>query len=296
MAETSGFELVCCYGTGQVISRRYRAALVALLLCSCAAQQGALPSAPSPAIATVAPGGGAPVAGAPATPAAPGTTIDKLEATHCSRRGFGCGSCVADGIWGTLWVEEDCTRHCDKICGSLSANSPNVSALASQFAGPNLLEMKVTLPTEVVAPRKSDPKKKAGTAAAAESISIVEKSSAFTYFANRDSINCGVLGPAYAAITCNPPLVAHCGCEASGSWGKANCDCRQPPASATRSTAVNNCHIDAHPHASCPAAGLPDVNDPGCATSCVPGYTGVCKESICAASAWTQSICACFPQ
>ena len=193
-------------------------------------------------------------------------------------------------------MEEDCTRHCDKICGNLSANSPNVSALASQFAGPNLLEMKVNLPTEVVAPRKSDQKKKAGTAAAAESLSIVEKSSAFTYFANRDSINCGVLGPAYAAITCNPPLVAHCGCEASGSWGKANCDCRQPPATATRSTSVNNCHVDAHPHASCPAAGLPDVNDPGCATNCVPGHTGVCKEATCTANTWTQSICACFPQ
>jgi hypothetical protein len=296
MAEISRLGSVVSHSVGYAICRRCCRLLAALALCSCAAQKGAEPAAPSPAVATVAPGGGAPIASGPATPAAAGKTIDKLEATHCSRHGFGCGSCVADGIWGALWVEEDCTRHCDTICGSLSANSPNVSALASQFAGPNLLEMKVTLPTEVTTPGKSDQKKKGSTAAAAESISIVEKSSAFTYFANRDSINCGVLGPAYAAITCNPPLVAHCGCEASGSWGKANCDCRQPAAAATRSTAVNNCHVDARPHVSCPAAGLPDVNDPGCATNCVPGHTGVCKDATCVASTWTQSICACFPQ
>jgi len=280
---------------GNVLSRRCCELLIALTLSSCAAQKGTATAAPSPAVATVVPGGSAPAASGAAASAGPRTIIDKLEATNCARRGFGCGSCVSDGIWGALWVEDDCTRHCDKICGSLSANSPNVAALASQFAGPNLLEMKVTLPTELVAPRKSDQKKKASTAATAESISIVERSSAFTYFANRDHINCGVLGPAYAAITCNPPLIAHCGCEASGSWGKANCDCRQPPA-VTRSTAVNNCHVDAHPHASCPAAGLPDVNDPGCATNCVPGHTGVCKEATCAANTWTQSICACLPQ
>ena len=203
----------------------------------------------------------------------------------------------SDGVWGALWIEEDCTRHCDKICGNQPVNSPNAMALASQLSGPNLLEMKVTLPTEVVTPRKSDPnKKKVSTAAAAESLSIAERSSAFTYFANHDSINCGMLGPAYAATTCNPPLVAHCGCEASGAWGKANCDCRQPPSSASRSTAVNNCHIEAHPHSSCPAAGLTDINDPGCATNCVAGHTGVCKEATCAANTWTQSICTCLPQ
>src|ERR1700690_2880950 len=152
MAEISRFESVVSRSVRNVMSRGCCSLLVALTLCSCAAQKGTQPVAPSPGVTTAPTGGIASVASGSAAPAAPASTIDKLEAAHCARRGFGCGSCVADGIWGSLWVEDDCTRHCDKICGTLSANSPNVNALASQFAGPNLLEMKVSLPTEVVTP------------------------------------------------------------------------------------------------------------------------------------------------
>ena len=269
--------------------RRYQILLVSLSLASCAAPKGATAVAPSAATTPAPSSMSAKVPGA----AAPNVTL-QLEASACTHRGYGCGSCVTDGIWGALSVDDDCSLRCNQWCGGQPANVPPAVALGAIVSGPNVVEMKVTLPTEVVIPRKSDQtKKKVNAAAAAESVSIVEKTSAFTYFATHDSISCGLLGPSTSATTCNPPLLAHCGCESSGIWGKANCDCR--PATAAHSTGVNNCHIDAHPHLSCPTAGLNDVNDPGCVTKCAAGYTGVCKESSCAGNTWTQSICACLP-
>lgn len=36
----------------------------------------------------------------------------------CKEYGEGCHSCVADGIWGALWHNADCTTRCDKVCGN----------------------------------------------------------------------------------------------------------------------------------------------------------------------------------
>ncbi len=275
---------------GVAMIRSYMMLLVALSLSCCAAPQGTTAVAP-----TGAPSSASTVSSVPVVAAAPqANAIVRLEAPACAHRGFLCGSCAVDGVWGALWVADDCSLQCNKWCGNQPAASVPTVALPALVSGPNVVELKVTLPTEVVTPRKSDQnKKKVPTAAAAESLSIVEKSSAFTYFATRDSVGCGLLGPATAAVSCNPPQVAHCGCEASGVWGKAACECRSAPA--PRTTAVNNCHVDAHPNTSCKAAGVTGIADPGCATNCAAGYTGVCKESSCTGNTWTQSICACLP-
>jgi len=44
-----------------------------------------------------------------------------VHSQQCQRYYEGCGSCVADGIWGSLRHETDCTLHCDKLCGAESA-------------------------------------------------------------------------------------------------------------------------------------------------------------------------------
>lgn len=275
--------------------RRTRLLLVALTLSACATPKGSIADAPTPGAASP-PGASVanPAATYPATP--PVAAAVKLEAAACAHRGFGCGSCAIEGVWGALWIGDDCSLECKKWCGNQPANAPPAIALPALVSGPNTVELKVTLPPELVTPRKTDQikKKKAGAPASAESVSIIERSSAFTYFATHDSVSCGLLGPATAAISCNPPQVAYCACEASGIWGKASCECRQGPT--VRTTAVNNCHVDPHPGTSCPAAGVIDVVDPGCATSCAAGFTGVCKESSCTGNAWMQGICACLPQ
>jgi hypothetical protein len=46
-----------------------------------------------------------------------------VSAEECQPHGFGCKSCVADGVWGALWVNADCSRRCDKVCGSEKATS-----------------------------------------------------------------------------------------------------------------------------------------------------------------------------
>jgi hypothetical protein len=43
---------------------------------------------------------------------------------NCQPHGFGCHSCVADGVWGALWVNADCSRRCDKVCGNERAAAP----------------------------------------------------------------------------------------------------------------------------------------------------------------------------
>jgi hypothetical protein len=45
------------------------------------------------------------------------------RAEECQPHGFGCKSCVADGVYGALWVAADCTRRCDKVCGNEKAAS-----------------------------------------------------------------------------------------------------------------------------------------------------------------------------
>jgi hypothetical protein len=40
------------------------------------------------------------------------------EERVCAEHGFGCGSCVADGVWGVLWVHRDCSTSCQKQCGN----------------------------------------------------------------------------------------------------------------------------------------------------------------------------------
>lgn len=39
-------------------------------------------------------------------------------AQFCQQYGEGCGSCVADGLWGALWHTSDCRVECHKICGT----------------------------------------------------------------------------------------------------------------------------------------------------------------------------------
>lgn len=214
-----------------------------------------------------------------------------LDAKACTRQAFGCGSCVTDGLWGVLWIEEDCSRHCDKSCGNESASSAAAFTLAPQVAGPNTIEMKVALPTEISTPKPPAPTKKdVRSPLAATSVSIVEKTTAFTYFANRESINCGALGPTNASITCNPPDIAHCACEPKGAWSKATCTCEV----SNHHPASNNCKIDAQPHLACQSASLTEVNDPGCATNCAPGSNGICMQPTCGSGAWAQSICVCM--
>ena len=41
-----------------------------------------------------------------------------LNVQSCKEYGEGCHSCVADGIWGALWYNADCSTRCDKVCGS----------------------------------------------------------------------------------------------------------------------------------------------------------------------------------
>ena len=275
--------------------RRHYILLTCLAVLCCAAPRATTSIAGSQLAAPLASGQIASASPGSEAAGARGKTIDKLDASVCMRRGFGCGSCSAEGTWGALWVEDDCTRHCDQICGVQAANTTNSITLAPLVSGPNLMEMKVTIPTGVLTPTKPAPCKKYNKAEVAASLSIVETSTSFTVMASHDTINCGTFGRAQASTTCNPPLVAHCWCDAAGLWGKATCDCRPPQPSLHPATSSKNCLINPQPHASCPAAGLMDVNEPGCATNCATGTTGLCKDAVCVGNTWTQSVCACVP-
>jgi hypothetical protein len=44
-----------------------------------------------------------------------------VHSQQCQSYYEGCGSCVADGIWGSLRHDTNCTLHCDKVCGAESA-------------------------------------------------------------------------------------------------------------------------------------------------------------------------------
>lgn len=46
----------------------------------------------------------------------------KQVAAQCQPYGEGCHSCVADGVWGALWHNADCSTECHKICGSEPAD------------------------------------------------------------------------------------------------------------------------------------------------------------------------------
>ena len=278
------------------MTRGFWVLLVSFVQGACASPGAPAANTPCPAAVSAPAATGALTSGSPGLAAASvqSPAIDKLETPVCEQRQFGCASCATEGVWGSLRVANDCSRHCEKICGNSPVTAPPAMALAPQVFGPNLLDMNVNLPSELVMPHKSEPTKKK-TAAAAGELTFAERKSSFSIAASRDSINCGLLGPVNAAITCNPPDIAHCACETAGIWGKANCECRPPSPSAARWSSVNNCHIDAQPHSSCPAAGLPDVADPGCTTNCPVGLASLCKAATCVGSTWAQSICGCVP-
>jgi hypothetical protein len=200
---------------------------------------------------------------------------------QCQEHGFGCGSCVADGVWGALWINADCTRRCDKVCGDVKATDQRISVIPKR-SGPELV------PAETPVNAASQQQDGGFTNA------VYRPSQA-----SHDSAWCGVFGPSSAEITCPGPKIAHCWCDpsAGGLWGIAKCECQAPPATpATTPPPVQNCSIPLRSNLACPAAGLLSVTDPGCSTNCVSGYKGVCRESTCTGNTWTQSTCECVPR
>ena len=105
--------------------RSYMMLLVALSLSCCAAPQGTTAVAP-----TGAPSSASTVSSVPVVAAAPqANAIVRLEAPACAHRGFLCGSCAVDGVWGALWVADDCSLQCNKWCGNQPAASVPTVAL-----------------------------------------------------------------------------------------------------------------------------------------------------------------------
>lgn len=200
---------------------------------------------------------------------------------QCQEHGFGCGSCVADGVWGALWINTDCSRRCDKVCGNVPATDSRISVIARK-SGPELVPAATPVSTR----------------SQAQSGGFTNADFRPSRDSSHDSAWCGVFGPSSAEIMCPLPQIAHCWCDpsAGGLWGIAKCECKAGPATpATQPSPAVNCSIPRR-NLACPAAGLSSVTDPGCATNCVPGYKGVCRESTCIGNTWTQSICQCVPR
>ena len=207
----------------------------------------------------------------------------------CQPHGFGCGSCVADGIWGSLWVNADCTQRCDKICGSEPASAlKNDKPLIS---GPTRTTIDLQLDGNFS-------KQIENTVQSATILSKKPVGTRYQVLASHNSVWCGIFGPSNAEATCPDPQIAHCWCDAAagGMWGIAKCECQQPPAPAPAPpppSPVKNCSIPMRPHVACGTAGVLDATDVGCSTNCAQGFHGVCTDFSCVGNTFTHSFCTC---
>jgi hypothetical protein len=61
--------------------------------------------------------------------------VSSASGQQCQRWYEGCGSCVADGVWGSLRHETDCRQYCDKVCGAQPANLVQKSFLVTGQEG-----------------------------------------------------------------------------------------------------------------------------------------------------------------
>jgi hypothetical protein len=216
---------------------------------------------------------------------------------QCQQHGYGCGSCVADGVWGALWVNSDCSRRCDKVCGNGPATA-NAALYAQKIEwGPHLVasvadsdkdskDAVESMGTGGAKPSKGSTK--VGAASGTAATAIADSS---------DSAWCGVFGPSSDSITCGTPLVAHCWCDPGvfGAWGIAKCECQGPPDPPPQQPPTTNCSIPSHDYPGCGPAGVGSYWDPGCATNCVSGYHGVCQWELCTGNTWVHDFCGCAP-
>lgn len=199
----------------------------------------------------------------------------------CQRQGEGCGSCVADGVWGALFIESDCTRHCDKVCGSEPATKGSPI-----FNTPVKIGVSLATKTEVVGMTADD----------THPISMTPSVLTFDNTSTTADVWCGVFGPSQASITCHAPKTASCSCpsHAAGVWGIAKCECQDPAPG--HQDDGGTCKVDPH-DTGCAAAGVgPVYHDPGCSIGCPAAYRPSCVSDNCneASHTWTKDQCVCL--
>ncbi len=108
------------------------------------------------------------------------------------------------------------------------------------------------------------------------------------------SINCGIIGPANAKITCPMHFHANCWCAVQSFWGKAQCNCQPDRSVPLPTPVVRNCSFGPYYNVGCTGEVAPHTES--CKTSCAPHYHGVCTPFQCTPnSSFRFSSCNCLP-